>query len=363
MDLPLPEKSMTQSLSKEQMLASLTGLVDELTGVLDSVASEVALQNLKAQYLGKKGKLTEVLKGLGKLDPADRPELGAKSNEIKLQIEAKLESARQRLKAQAIEASVREGTIDITLPGRPEVLGHLHPVTQIFQEARSIFEKLGFQSFSGPEIEDDYHNFEALNIPEDHPARDEQDTFYLQAEGQAKPWLLRTHTSTVQIHVMERQQPPIRMIAPGAVYRSDSDVTHTPMFHQIEGLWIDERTTFADLKGVLTLFIQQMFDAQTKVRFRPSFFPFTEPSAELDISCLFCRGKGTSCNICKGTGWLEILGCGMVDPAVFRFVGYDPEKFRGFAFGIGLERIAMLKFGINDLRLFFENDVRFLQQF
>jgi phenylalanyl-tRNA synthetase alpha chain len=222
---------------------------------------------------------------------------------------------------------------------------------------RDLFERLGFVTHTGPEIEDEYHNFEALNMPAEHPARDVQDTFFLQG----KQWLLRTHTSNVQIRVMEKQEPPLRMIAPGAVYRNDYDATHSPMFHQIEGLWVDEKVSFADLKGLLSLFIQGMFGKESRVRFRPSYFPFTEPSAELDMSCHVCAGKG--CGLCKGTGWIEILGCGMVDPAVFGFVGIDPEKYSGFAFGIGLERLAMLKFGVNDLRLFFENDVRFLKQF
>ena len=344
---------------KAVLLKSLEHLQEELDKVINQARDEPALVNLKASFLGKKGKLTEVLKGLGKLNPEDRPEVGAKANEVKEALEGEFRKHLDQLRNQTIQAELAKDRFDITLPGRPEVLGHIHPVNQIFQQARRIFEDLGFATHTGPEIEDDYHNFEALNIPAEHPARDLQDTFYLQGEG----WLLRTHTSTVQIHVMEKQKPPVRMIAPGTVYRCDSDVTHTPMFHQIEGLWIDEHVTFADLKGVLTLFIQQMFDSETKVRFRPSFFPFTEPSAEMDISCIFCRGKKPDCNICKGTGWLEILGCGMVDPAVFDAVKYDSKKYTGLAFGIGLERLAMLKFGINDLRLFFENDVKFLTQF
>ncbi len=344
---------------KEDLLKSLKSLTDDLDGSVQKVQTEAGLSELKATYLGKKGRLTEVLKGLGKLSSEDRPAVGAKANEIKNIIEGRLRSALESLQRQSIAKELAQDTFDISLPGRTEVVGNVHPISQIFAEARHIFEGLGFATCSGPEIEDDYHNFEALNIPADHPARDLQDTFYLK-DGR---WLLRTHTSTVQIHIMENQGAPVRMIAPGAVYRCDSDVTHTPMFHQIEGLWVDDRTTFGDLKGVLTLFIQQMFGDGTKVRFRPSFFPFTEPSAELDMSCHICAWKNPSCPVCKGTGWLEILGCGMVDPAVFQCVGYDPEKITGFAFGMGLERMAMIKFGINDLRLFFENDLRFLQQF
>ncbi|MDX1386905.1 MAG: phenylalanine--tRNA ligase subunit alpha [bacterium] len=340
-------------------MKNLEQLTTDVEDSLKGVESEASLAELKASFLGKKGKLTEVLKGLGKLTPEERPEVGSKANEIKEWMDRKFRSVLEALQQQNIQKQLDQDTFDVTLPGRPEIVGNIHPVNQVLREARLIFEGLGFETHGGPEIEDDYHNFEALNIPEDHPARDEQDTFYLQ-DGH---WLLRTHTSTVQIHIMEKQKPPVRMIAPGAVYRCDSDVTHTPMFHQIEGLWVDEDTTFADLKGVLTLFIKRMFGESIETRFRPSFFPFTEPSAEMDMSCVFCRGKGGSCSVCKGSGWLEILGCGMVDPAVYSFVNYDPEKVTGFAFGIGLERLAMLKFGINDLRLFFDNDVRFLTQF
>ncbi|MCP5468171.1 MAG: phenylalanine--tRNA ligase subunit alpha [Deltaproteobacteria bacterium] len=344
---------------KEKLLTSLESLQIELHDALKDVESPQGLQEARVLFLGKKGKLTQILKGLGKLDAKDRPQVGAKANEIKENLEEIFDAAELRLQAQVYEQAIAKDLFDISLPGRPIVQGHVHPLTQIYELATQTLEKIGFQTYSGPEIEDDYHNFEALNIPEDHPARDLQDTFYLPG----LKWLLRTHTSTVQIHVMEQNEAPIRMIAPGVVYRADSDVTHTPMFHQIEGLWIDQKTTFADLKGVLTLFIQEIFDQKTQVRFRPSYFPFTEPSAELDISCVFCQGKKKNCAICKGTGWLEILGCGMVDPAVFKYVKYDEEKYTGFAFGIGLERLAMLKFGINDLRLFFENDYRFLEQF
>jgi phenylalanyl-tRNA synthetase alpha chain len=342
---------------KEALLQSLDQLCEEFDQSLAKAGDESTLLEIKSNYLGKKGRLTEVLKTMGRLSGEDRPLVGAKANEVKDYIDQKIQKVLEQVKRKAIESELAQDLCDITLPGRPETLGHIHPIHQTLKIAREIFERLGFVTHTGPEIEDDYHNFEALNIPADHPARDLQDTFYLKDQKH----LLRTHTSTVQIHVMEKQKPPVRMIAPGAVYRCDSDVTHTPMFHQIEGLWIDEQTTFADLKGVLTLFVKEMFGDRTQVRFRPSFFPFTEPSAELDMTCIFCKGAG--CGICKHTGWIEILGCGMVDPAVFKFVDYDPEKYTGFAFGIGIERMAMLKFGINDLRMFFENDIRFLKQF
>ena len=252
--------------------------------------------------------------------------------------------------------ATKNETFDTTLPGRREICGTLHPITQVMEEIKSIFLGLGFQVEEGPEIETDYYNFEALNIPKDHPARDMQDTFYVEGEA-----VLRTHTSPVQIHVMEDREPPLRIIAPGKVYRCDSDVSHTPMFHQIEGLMVDENVSFSHLKGIMNIFLQEVFGKNTKVRFRPSFFPFTCPSAEVDIQCVICSGKG--CRVCSQTGWVEILGAGMVDPAVFKFVNYDAEKWSGFAFGLGIERISMLKYGINDIRLFFENDLRFLKQF
>lgn len=344
---------------KATLLKNLEQLGKDLEKTIDEVQDEPELVELKASFLGKKGKLTDVLKGLGKLNKEDRPEVGVKANEVKTFIEGKIGSALKAIKQKTIDEQLAKDHFDVTLPGRPELLGHTHPIHQIFNSSTEIFERMGFVTHIGPQIEDDYHNFEALNIPENHPARDIQDTFYMQG-GE---WLLRTHTSTVQIHVMEKQQPPIRMIAPGTVYRCDSDVTHSPMFHQIEGLWVDTDITFADLKGVLTIFITELFGSKIKVRFRPSYFPFTEPSAELDISCIFCQGKGSNCSVCKGTRWIEILGCGMVNPEVFKFVNYDSEKYIGFAFGIGLERLAMLKFGINDLRLLYENDLRFLEQF
>lgn len=344
---------------KTSLTDNLKKLRDSFLQELASIQDEPGLAELKARFLGKKGKLTEVLKGMGALPAAERPAVGEQANEIKDFIEAEVRKKIQTGQARLLEAQFQKDIFDVTVPGIPIERGHLHPTSQIFKLARDIFSRLGFETHTGPEIEDDFHNFEALNIPADHPARDLQDTFYLPG----REWLLRTHTSTVQIHVMEKQKPPIRMIAPGAVYRRDSDVTHTPMFHQIEGLWIDEETTFADLKGVLFLFVQRLFGEDVRVRFRPSFFPFTEPSAEMDMTCNFCRGRNPACSVCKGSGWLEILGCGMVDPAVFSTVNYDSEKYTGFAFGIGLERLAMLKFGINDLRMFFENDVRFLEQF
>lgn len=342
---------------KEALLHDLKQLQEDFLSSLSKVEDENELQGVKSSFLGKKGRLTAILKGMGGLSQEDRPIVGEAANKIKTHLETQYQSKLSSLKSSKLADSLSRDHFDITLPGRPEYVGHIHPVSQVLQLSQDIFSRLGFDICYGPEIEDDYHNFEALNIPADHPARDLQDTFYLKGSSH----LLRTHTSTVQIHVMEKQQPPVRMIAPGAVYRCDSDITHTPMFHQIEGLWIDEKTTFADLKGVLTLFVREIFGSKIKVRFRPSFFPFTEPSAELDISCPFCQG--TTCRICGQTGWIEVLGCGMVDPNVFAFVRYDPERYTGFAFGIGIERIAMLKMGISDLRLFFENDVRFLEQF
>ncbi len=342
---------------KDSLLQNLERLRSEFSASLAKANDEAALLELKTEFLGKKGRLTEVLKEMGRLSAEERPAVGSKANEVKEFIDGQIGEALQRSKSSALDAELAKDVFDTSLPGRGESLGHLHPVTQILQLSRQIFEGLGFVTHSGPELEDDFHNFEALNIPANHPARDLQDTFYLKGQKH----LLRTHTSTVQIRVMKSQKPPLRMIAPGTVYRSDSDVTHTPMFHQIEGLWVDEGISFADLKGVLALFVQRLFGEGVQVRFRPSFFPFTEPSAELDMSCFSCAGKG--CNLCKGTGWIEVLGCGMVDPAVFKFVGYDAEKVQGFAFGIGMERLAMLKFGIKDLRLFFENDLRFLRQF
>ncbi len=319
---------------------------------------------LKVKYLGKKGLLTDLLKGLGEVDASLRPQVGKAANEFKSFFEDKCGSFIAEKKKQALEDSLQKEKIDITVPGRFLEAGHLHPLTQILNEVRSFFLKFGFDVYGGPEIETDYYNFEALGIPRDHPARDMQDTFYLEPQNVGAHCnlpLLRTHTSPVQIHVMEKQKPPIRMIAPGAVYRKDSDVSHTPMFHQVEGLWVDREVSFSDLKGMLALFLKEFFNPSIKFQFRPSYFPFTEPSAEVDISCVICEGSG--CRVCKNTGWLEVMGCGMVDPTVFQFVRIDPEEYTGFAFGMGIERLAMLKFGIDDIRLFFENDIRFLKQF
>ncbi len=323
---------------------------------LKTVSDEITLQNIKAKFLGRKGVITEFLKRMPEVPEPERPVMGQLINEAKNFIESLFDKRFEEIKEEKKNLVLLEERVDITLPGRGIRLGGKHPITQVMEEIISIFERMGFEVAEGPEVELDYYNFEALNIPKDHPARDMQDTFYVSDEI-----VLRTHTSPVQIRVMEKQKPPVKIIAPGKVYRRDSDVSHTPMFHQVEGLLVDERITFGDLKGVLTEFVRLIFGANLRVRFRPSFFPFTEPSAEVDIECVICGGKG--CRVCKNSGWLEILGCGMVDPEVFKGVGYDPERYTGFAFGMGVERITMLKFGINDIRLFFENDIRFLKQF
>ena len=311
------------------------------------------LDQVRIRYLGRKGELTQLFKGLGRVPEQDRPEAGRLLNEAKIEVENRLTEAVGRTKERLLE---RREQFDVTVPGRRPLRGRLHPITQISIEISRIFNSLGFATVEGPEVELDYYNFEALNIPKDHPARDMQDTFYISDDV-----VLRTHTSPLQIRVMEKRRPPLRIIAPGRTYRCDSDATHTPMFHQVEGLMVGEDISFGDLKGILTIFVHQMFGPDVALRFRPSFFPFTEPSAEVDIGCVMCRGQG--CRVCSQTGWLEILGSGMVDPEVFKMVGYDPDKVTGFAFGMGIERIAMLKFGIDDLRLFYENDLRFLRQF
>jgi phenylalanyl-tRNA synthetase alpha chain len=318
--------------------------------------NEAELQNIRVQYLGKKGQLTAIMKDMGRLSPEQRPTVGAMANKVKDELNSVFESRLNALKQQHMAERLKRERIDVTLPGRHQKIGTKHPVTLITEELVDIFSYLGFSVAEGPEIEEDFYNFEALNLPKDHPARDMQDTFYISDNE-----VLRTHTSPVQIRSMLKHQPPLRIIAPGTVYRRDSDITHSPMFHQIEGFMVDEHITFGDLKGILTTFITECFGKNVGVRFRPSFFPFTEPSAEVDIQCVICGGSG--CRVCKNSGWLEILGSGMIDPEVFASVNYSSEKYSGFAFGMGLERIAMLKYGVNDLRLFFENDVRFLRQF
>lgn len=334
-------------------------LAEEGLRALEAAETESALLEIKGRYFGKKGELTEYLKGVSALPPEERKTLGAAVNDARGRLEAafdrRLAGVRER------ERIAREGRdrVDVTLPGRAEPIGHRHPVARTMAEITSVFQRLGFSVRGGPDIETDYYNFEALNIPKEHPAREMQDTFYLDWPG--GDLVLRTHTSPIQIRTMESMRPPVRVIAPGAVYRCDSDITHSPMFHQVEGFAVDRDTTMADLKGLLTEFCRMMFGPGKPLRFRPSFFPFTEPSAEVDIRCVLCDGSG--CRVCKDSGWLEILGCGMVDPAVFGFVGYDPEEYTGFAFGMGVERIAMLRHGIGDIRLLFENDIRFLSQF
>ena len=320
---------------------------------LESAGDRQTIQDVSVRYLGRKGIITQFLRNVSKLPADQRPAAGKKANEVKNLLDAACKEALQKLET-AVKKT-KQG-IDVSLPGRPAPSGSLHPITQINQRICDIFTNMGFEITEGPEVELDYYNFEALNFPKDHPARDMQDTLFVSDDI-----VLRTHTSPLQIRTMEKQPPPVRIIMPGKVYRCDSDLTHTPMFHQVEGLLVDENISFGDLKGTLTAFVHQMFDEQTSLRFRPSFFPFTEPSAEVDILCVICRGDG--CRVCSHTGWLEILGSGMVHPALYENVGYDAERYTGFAFGMGVERIAMLKYGIDDIRKFFENDFRFLNQF
>ncbi len=333
----------------------LRDIEKEAMEAIEKASDPKSLEGLKIKFLGRKGRLTSILKSLGGLPKEQRPIVGKLSNEIKARIEKAIGERMEALKGLASGPELIKG-FDPSLPGRRLHLGHLHPITKILNEVCHVFEKMGFSVAQGPEIELDFYNFEALNIPPDHPARDMQDTFYVDDKV-----LLRTHTSPIQIRTMEKMAPPIRIIAPGKVYRCDSDVTHTPMFHQVEGLMVDKEVSFSHLKGILTHFAQEIFDRDTAVRFRPSFFPFTEPSAEIDIQCVMCRGKG--CRVCSQTGWLEVLGAGLVHPAVFRYVDIDPQQYSGFAFGLGIERIAMLRYGIDDIRLFYDNDLRFLKQF
>lgn len=315
------------------------------------------LDQIRVDYLGKKGELTSLLKTLGKLPAEKRKAAGQDINNAKREVQQALEQRKQSLEAEKLKAKLASEKIDVTLPGRGQQAGGLHPVTRTMARIEDLFSRLGFSVEQGPEIEDDFHNFEALNIPSHHPARAMHDTFYFDANT-----LLRTHTSPVQVRHMETDKPPLRIIAPGRVYRCDSDLTHTPMFHQVEGLLVDENVSFADLMGTLADFLKQFFENENlQTRFRPSYFPFTEPSSEVDIQCVMCKGEG--CRVCGHTGWLEVLGCGMVHPKVFESAGIDTEKYTGYAFGMGVERLAMLRYGVNDLRLFFENDIKFLQQF
>jgi len=323
---------------------------------LSEARTEMDIAEIRVKILGRKGSLTQLLKTLGSLSEVERKEVGRRANEIKEDLEAKVEQALEDIRERERRESLAKERIDVTLPGRRMDFGRRHPLTQTLDEIVHIFSRLGFEVVEGPEVELDYYNFEALNIPKGHPAREMQATFFISEDV-----VLRTHTSPVQVRTMEKRRPPVRVICPGVVYRCDSDPTHSPMFHQVEGLLVDRGITFSDLKGVLTVFVHRMFGKETRLRFRPSFFPFTEPSAEIDIECFICGGRG--CGVCSNTGWLEILGSGMVDPAVYRFVHYDPEEVTGFAFGMGIERIAMLKFGIHDIRLFYTNDLRFLKQF
>ncbi|NLW80240.1 MAG: phenylalanine--tRNA ligase subunit alpha [Desulfovibrionales bacterium] len=342
------------------IIRKLESLVPELTEALGQASSLEELEAARVRFLGRKGLLADLMSGLTALGPDERPAAGKAANQVKAAMTALWEERLQALKDRAQEQVL--SVFDPSMPSWAPDLGSLHPVTRVTREICTVFMGLGFEVVSGPEVENDFHNFEALNLPPEHPARDMQDTLYI-----SDSILLRTHTSPLQVRTMLARKPPLGVIAPGKVYRRDSDLTHTPMFHQVEGLLVDRCVTLADLRGTLTAFVRTVFGHDTKVRFRPSFFPFTEPSAEVDISCVICGGKGRlgqePCRVCKETGWVEILGCGMVDPAVFHKVGYEEGAYTGFAFGLGVERIAMLKYGIGDLRMFFENDLRFLRQF
>ncbi len=338
------------------MMSELQDLEKNALAELNAATTEDEFLNIRTKYLGRKGLVTGLLRNIARLSDEEKPLFGKLCNALKNSLNVKIDEAIQKQSSKIKEEIVLKEKTDVTLPGRWIKRGRIHPVVQIRREICSVFASFGFSIVEGPEIELDYYNFEALNIPRDHPARDMQDTFYIEDNI-----VLRTHTSPVQVRVMEKIRPPLRILSPGKVYRRDSDVSHTPMFHQIEGLMVDKGVTFGDLKGILTAFLKRIFGENTVLRFRPSFFPFTEPSAEVDIRCVMCGGNG--CRICGQSGWLEILGSGMVDPAVFQYVNYDSEEYTGFAFGLGLERIAMLKYGISDIRLFFENDIRFLKQF
>ena len=335
------------------MKESIDQILQDALTELENASDSEKIRSLSIRYLGRNGLVTQFLRNISNLPSSERPQAGKAANAVKKKLEQRFQEALQHL--ETVSAS-QEKPLDVSLPGRALRAGSLHPVSQISTEICTIFARLGFDVAEGPEVEHDYYNFEALNFPKDHPARDMQDTFFITDEI-----VLRTHTSPLQVRIMEQTPPPVRVVAPGRVFRCDSDLTHTPMFHQVEGLLVDEGISFGDLKGILTTFVHQMFDARTSLRFRPSYFPFTEPSAEVDILCVICRGKG--CRVCSQTGWLEVLGSGMVHPAVFENVGYDTDRYTGFAFGMGVERIAMLKYRIDDIRKFFENDFRFLDQF
>ncbi|MFY9334351.1 MAG: phenylalanine--tRNA ligase subunit alpha [Porticoccaceae bacterium] len=337
-------------------MIELEQIASEAAAAIAAATELSALDDLRVEYLGKKGRLTGLLKSLGSLSNDERPAAGAKINDVKQALQNQINEHKERLERSALDSKLATETIDVTLPGRAEEIGGLHPVTRTMERIQEFFTRIGYDVETGPEIEDDYHNFEALNIPSHHPARAMHDTFYIDPST-----ALRTHTSPVQVRTMENQAPPIRIICPGRVYRCDSDITHTPMFHQVEGLVVDKDISFADLKGVIDQFLKAFFEADLPVRFRPSYFPFTEPSAEVDIQCANCRGEG--CRVCSQTGWLEVMGCGMVHPNVLSSCDLDADQYTGFAFGMGVERLAMLRYGVNDLRLFFENDLRFLKQF
>jgi len=338
-------------------MESLEALKTAAIEAVQAAGSPAELEQLRVDYLGKKGQLTSLLKNLGTLSPEDRPKAGALINEVKQELAGLLNARKDDLEQQALAEKLAAERVDVTLPGRRVDAGGLHPITRTIQRVEDFFAGMGFDVVEGPEIEDDYHNFEALNIPAHHPARAMHDTFYIDDAH-----VLRTHTSGVQVRTMETREPPLRIVCPGRVYRCDSDLTHSPMFHQVEGLLIDEHSSFGDLKGLLEQFLHAFFErSDLDVRFRPSYFPFTEPSAEVDIQCVKCSGAG--CRVCSHTGWLEVLGCGMVNPRVFEMTGIDTERFTGFAFGLGVERLAMLRYGIGDLRLNFDNDLRFLRQF
>ena len=341
---------------KERLLRDIADIRRQAETELTEVSDASQVEACRVKYLGRKGLITSVLKSLKEVSPDERPQVGREINIVKSMVESKVTELATSMGKERIRERVAGEKLDITMPGRGIAFGRAHPLRTAMSDILSIFTDMGFSVHTGPEIETDYYNFEALGVPADHPARDMQDTFYVEGGR-----LLRTHTSPVQIHVMESTKPPICAVFPGAVYRRDNDVSHSPMFHQVEGLMVDDDITMGDLKGVLSTFCHRMFGPSLGVRFRPSYFPFTEPSAEVDIQCVMCGGSG--CRVCKQSGWLEILGCGMVDPVVFGHVGVDPKKYSGFAFGMGVERIAMLKYAINDIRLFFENDLRFLEQF